>query len=163
MSGGVDSTVAVMLAARSTEAVAVTLELWADHENDAERSCCSSSGRPGARDRALDRCSALHARPAPGVQAGCRRPFIAGYRLGETPNPCVKCNGHVRLDAMLEFADRVGASTLATGHYARTADHNAAAGPLLRQAADEGKDQTYMLAALARSRSHGSGSRSESC
>jgi tRNA-specific 2-thiouridylase len=55
----------------------------------------------------------------------------------------VRCNGHVRLDAMLEFAGRVGAERLATGHYARlTADG------LLRAAADPAKDQAYMLAAL---------------
>ena len=63
---------------------------------------------------------------------------------GVTPNPCVGCNGHVRLDAMVEFADRLGAADLATGHYARvTADG------LLRAAADPAKDQSYMLAALA--------------
>ena len=62
----------------------------------------------------------------------------------ETPNPCVGCNGHVRLDAMLEFADALGAGALATGHYARrTADG------LLRSAADPAKDQAYMLCALA--------------
>jgi tRNA-specific 2-thiouridylase len=57
----------------------------------------------------------------------------------------VKCNGHVRLDAMVDFADRVGAATLATGHYARRSDDG-----LLRAAADDAKDQTYMLAALGR-------------
>jgi tRNA-specific 2-thiouridylase len=56
----------------------------------------------------------------------------------------VRCNGHVRLDAMLEFADRLGAATLATGHYARTTPDG-----LLRAAADPAKDQTYMLAAVA--------------
>jgi tRNA-specific 2-thiouridylase len=70
-------------------------------------------------------------------------PFLASYASGETPNPCVRCNGHVRLDAMLEFADRVGAATLATGHYARVTEDG-----LLRAAADPAKDQTYMLAAV---------------
>ncbi len=63
---------------------------------------------------------------------------------GLTPNPCVRCNGHVRLDAMLDFADRLGATTLATGHYARKSDDG-----LLRAAADPAKDQAYMLAAVA--------------
>jgi tRNA-specific 2-thiouridylase len=76
-------------------------------------------------------------------------PFIAGYAAGETPNPCIGCNGHVRLDAMLELADRLGAARLATGHYARIAEPEHERGPLLRAAADPGKDQTYMLAALA--------------
>jgi tRNA-specific 2-thiouridylase len=76
-------------------------------------------------------------------------PFIAGYTAGETPNPCVGCNGHVRLDAMLAFADRLGCARLATGHYARVADEDDPSGPLLRVAADPAKDQTYMLAALS--------------
>jgi tRNA-uridine 2-sulfurtransferase len=70
-------------------------------------------------------------------------PFLVDHGADLTPNPCVRCNGHVRLDAMLEFADRLGAATLATGHYARTT-----ADGLLRAAADPAKDQAYMLAAV---------------
>ena len=65
---------------------------------------------------------------------------------GRTPNPCVRCNGLVRFDAMLALADRARAGALATGHYARIADDGD--GPLLARAADPHKDQTYMLAAL---------------
>jgi tRNA-specific 2-thiouridylase len=82
-------------------------------------------------------------------RAGVVEPFIAGYSAGETPNPCVGCNGHVRLDAMLALGDRLGCEWLATGHYARIAEHDHDGGPLLRTAADLAKDQTYMLAALA--------------
>ena len=78
-------------------------------------------------------------------RAGVVEPFLQGHRDGETPNPCVGCNGHVRLDAMLDLAGRLGAATLATGHYARLEDDGA--GPLLRAAADPAKDQTYMLSA----------------
>ncbi len=77
-------------------------------------------------------------------RAGVVDPFLAGHAVGVTPNPCVGCNGHVRLDAMVDFADRLGAGVLATGHYARTT-----ADGLLRAAADPAKDQTYMLAAVA--------------
>jgi len=70
-------------------------------------------------------------------------PWLAEHAAGLTPNPCVRCNGAVRLDAMLELAERLGADALATGHYARTQ------GGLLRVAADPAKDQSYMLAALA--------------
>ena len=148
MSGGVDSAVAALLCARHGETVAVTLELWADHENDAERSCCSASAVSQAR--ALG-----HSLGLPHFtldlrdrfRTGVVEPFIAAYRAGETPNPCVGCNGHVRLDAMLELADRLGCATLATGHYARV-DRDGPT-PLLRAAADAGKDQTYMLAALS--------------
>ncbi len=81
-------------------------------------------------------------------RAGVVEPFIAGFAAGETPNPCVGCNGHVRLDAMLDLADRLGCEYLATGHYARIAEIDDERGPLLRIAADPAKDQSYMLAAL---------------
>ena len=109
-----------------------------------ELSCCSSSAVSQARALAheiglphftLDLKSEF--------RSGVVEPFIASYAAGDTPNPCVGCNGHVRLDAMLEFADRLGCATLATGHYARVEDG------LLKVAADPAKDQTYMLAALS--------------
>jgi tRNA-specific 2-thiouridylase len=144
MSGGVDSSVAALLCQRDGEAVAITLELWTDSENDAEKSCCSTSAVAQARALA-------HSLNLPHFTldlrsefcAGVVEPFIASYAAGDTPNPCIGCNGHVRLDAMLEFADRLGCATLATGHYARVQDG------LLRTAADPAKDQTYMLSALA--------------
>jgi tRNA-specific 2-thiouridylase len=151
MSGGVDSAVAALLcAADGGDTVAVTLELWADPENDADRSCCSATAVSQARRLA-------HSIGLPHFTVDLRErfrrgvvePFIAGYAAGETPNPCVGCNGHVRLDAMLALADRLGAQQLATGHYARIAEPDHERGPLLRRAADPAKDQTYMLAALA--------------
>jgi tRNA-specific 2-thiouridylase len=143
MSGGVDSAVAALLV--GDNAAAVTLELWADADNDAEASCCSAHAVRVAR-------SVAHGIGMPHFtldlraefRAGVVDPFLASYAGGETPNPCVRCNGHVRLDAMLEFADRVGAGALATGHYARVTDDG-----LLRAAADPAKDQTYMLAAVS--------------
>ncbi|MDQ6775036.1 MAG: tRNA 2-thiouridine(34) synthase MnmA, partial [Actinomycetota bacterium] len=150
MSGGVDSAVAALLCAREGETVAVTLELWADVENDEEQSCCSAAAVRGARAIAHRMGLAhftLDLREE--FRSGVVEPFISGYAAGETPNPCVGCNGHVRLDAMLAFADVLGCAELATGHYARVADRGNASGPLLRAAADPAKDQTYMLAALA--------------
>lgn len=147
MSGGVDSAVAALLCERAGgDVAAVTLELWADPDNDADRSCCSASAVRGARALA-------HRMGLPHFtldlreefRAGVVDPYLADHAAGLTPNPCVRCNGHVRLDAMLAFADRLGARHLATGHYAR---HDAATG-LLRLAADPAKDQSYMLAALA--------------
>ena len=149
MSGGVDSAVAAHLVAGDGDAVAVTLELWSDSENDGERSCCSASAVAQARALALGMgLSHFTIDLRDEFRAGVVEPFIDGYAGGETPNPCVGCNGHVRLDAMLELADRLGAAMLATGHYARIAEPGNSHGPLLRVAADPSKDQTYMLAAL---------------
>ena len=148
MSGGVDSAVAALLAAREgAEVVAVTLKLWADQEGDGERSCCSPQAVIGARALA-------HSMGLPHLTLDLEddfrdsvvEPYVAEHEAGRTPNPCVRCNGEVRFDAMLALADRLGADALATGHYARI-EHDEQ-GPLLARAADPRKDQTYMLSAL---------------
>ena len=148
MSGGVDSAAAAQLALDAgDEVVAVTLELWSDPATDGERSCCSPQAVIGARALA-------HRMGIPHVTLDLRDrfraevvdQFVDGYAAGRTPNPCVRCNGHVRFDAMLELADSIGAARLATGHYARIARDRL--GPLIRTAADERKDQSYMLAKL---------------
>jgi tRNA-specific 2-thiouridylase len=137
-----------MLCGRGGETVGVTLELWADRDNDAERSCCSASAVRGARALAHEMgLPHLTLDLREEFRAGVVSPFLDDHAAGLTPNPCVRCNGHVRLDAMIELAERLGADALATGHYARVAGDGA--GPLLRIAADPDKDQSYMLAALA--------------
>lgn len=148
LSGGVDSGVAALLAARSgAEILAVTLKLWQDPLNDGERSCCSPEAVLRAR-RLAHRLGIPHftldlrEEFASEVVAG----FNSGYAEGRTPNPCVKCNGEVRIDAMLELADRLGADRLVTGHYARLVDDGD--GTLLARPTDREKDQTHMLAAL---------------
>jgi tRNA-uridine 2-sulfurtransferase len=148
MSGGVDSAVAARLALDAGHAVvAVTLELWAHPEQDGERSCCSPQAVTGARALA-------HRMGLPHVTLDLRETFkqevvddfVTEHEAGRTPNPCVRCNGLVRFDRMLELAARLGAARLATGHYARI--ERDPGGPLLRAATDPRKDQTYMLARL---------------
>jgi tRNA-specific 2-thiouridylase len=129
-------------------AVGVTLRLWLDPAGpDSERACCS----PAAVITARHTC---HRLGLPHVtldlREGFRRavvtPFVRGYARGETPNPCIRCNGGFRFAQLLAFARRVGAARLATGHYAQITEH---AGRLLvARAADVGKDQSYMLASL---------------
>jgi tRNA-uridine 2-sulfurtransferase len=142
MSGGVDSAVAALLS--ECEVAAVTLELWRDAENDAEGSCCSASAVRSARALA-HRMGIPHftvdLRDA--FRAGVVQPWLDDHAKGLTPNPCVRCNGSVRLDAMADLAQRLGAGALATGHYARVTEDG-----LLRAAADPAKDQSYMLAGL---------------
>ncbi len=141
-SGGVDSAVAALKA--GPDAVCVTLELWRDPANDAESSCCSHSAVRRARDVAHDMgLPHLTLDLREEFRNGVVNPWIEDHRQGLTPNPCVRCNGNVRLDAMLDLADRIGCATLTTGHYARTTDDG-----LLRLAIDSGKDQAYMLSGL---------------
>jgi tRNA-uridine 2-sulfurtransferase len=151
MSGGVDSAVAALLEReRGAEVLAVTLKLWADQRTDAAKSCCSPLAVVGARGVA-------HSLGIPHVTLDLEDTFrervvgafVDGYRAGETPNPCVLCNGDVRIDAMIALADRLGCESLVTGHYARIADDGE--GPLLAAAADPAKDQSYMLSGLATS------------
>jgi tRNA-uridine 2-sulfurtransferase len=171
MSGGVDSAVAALLVSEAgEEAVAVTLELWSDPENDGDLSCCSAQAVRGARALAHDLGVphfSIDLRAE--FRAGVVDPWLTAHAAGLTPNPCVRCNGSVRLDAMLELADRLGSRTLATGHYARIhrddpacdesvhddRDHEEPThdeptrGPLLRMAVDPAKDQSYALTALS--------------
>jgi len=148
MSGGVDSAVAALLEReRGAEVLGVTVKLWADPETDGAKACCSPEAVLGARSLAhslglphltLDLEEDFRRR----VVAG----FVSGYAEGRTPNPCILCNGEVRIAAMLDLAERLGATHLVTGHYARIVEDGA--GPLLAAAADSAKDQSYMLAAL---------------
>ena len=148
LSGGVDSAVAALREREAgREVVAVTLKLWADQRTDGERSCCSPEAVLGARRVA-------HSLGIPHLtldletefRAGVVGPFLRGYTEGTTPNPCVLCNGDLRIDAMIALARRLGDARLATGHYARIVDDGD--GPLLAAAADSAKDQTYMLSGL---------------
>jgi tRNA-specific 2-thiouridylase len=148
MSGGVDSAVAAQMALDAgDDVVAVTLELWSDPHGDGTKSCCSPQAVTGARALA-------HRMGIPHITLDLREEFkrevvddfVAGYEAGQTPNPCVRCNGLVRFGEMLELATALGADRLATGHYARI-DRDER-GPLLVAAVDERKDQTYMLARL---------------
>ena len=149
MSGGVDSAVAALLEReRGADVIAVTVKLWADPETDGSKACCSPEAVRGAR-------SLAHSLDIPHLTLDLEdqfrhrvvAEFVAGYAAGRTPNPCVLCNGEVRLAAMVALADRVGATHLVTGHYARVVEDGA--GPLLATASDPAKDQSYMLAALS--------------
>lgn len=148
LSGGVDSAVAALVERRrGADVVGVTLKLWADPETDGTKACCSPEAVVGAR-RLSHELEIPHF--TLDLQDEFRRRvvgrFLDGYVAGETPNPCVLCNGEVRIAAMIDLADRLGADRLVTGHYARIVDDGA--GPLLAAAADPAKDQGYMLAGL---------------
>ncbi|MDE3189248.1 MAG: tRNA 2-thiouridine(34) synthase MnmA [Acidobacteriota bacterium] len=144
MSGGVDSAVALLRALPN--AVGVTLRLWLDPAGpDAERACCSPEAVIAARET-------CHRLGVPHVTLDLRdefrhavvAPFLDGYAKGETPNPCIRCNGGFRFAELLAFAERAGCDRLATGHYARIVERHGRR--LLARAG--AKDQSYMLAQL---------------
>src|SRR3954454_15306902 len=146
MSGGVDSAVALLRSLPNV--VGVTLRLWLDPDGPgSERACCSPESVIAARET-------CHRLGVPHVTLDLREefrravvtPFVRGYARGETPNPCMRCNGAFRFGRLLAFARRAGAEALATGHYARIVEHRGR--KLLARAADPGKDQSYMLAQL---------------
>jgi len=146
MSGGVDSAVALLRA--GPNAIGITLRLWIDPEApNVERACCSPEAVLAAR-------RTCHARGIPHVTLDAREeflraivePFVRGYERGETPNPCISCNGFFRFGRLLAFAKQAGAARLATGHYARIVPHRGRL--LLARGVDETKDQSYMLARL---------------
>ena len=75
-------------------------------------------------------------------------PFLNDLQIGLTPNPDLPCNVHVKFDALLRHVtERLGAQYLATGHYAQI-DRRDDGGTQLLRGADEGKDQSYFLAAV---------------
>ena len=111
MSGGVDSAVAALLEReRGAEVVGVTLKLWADPETDGAKACCSPEAVLGAR-------AVAHSLGIPHLTLDLEEEFrrrvvgrfLDGYAAGATPNPCILCNGEVRLAAMVDLAERLGA------------------------------------------------------
>jgi tRNA-specific 2-thiouridylase len=149
MSGGVDSAVALLKAVEEgREAVGVTLRLWTDPAGpSSERACCSPEAVLAAR-------ATCHRLGLPHVTLDLREgfrgavvePFVRSFARGETPNPCIRCNGSFRFAALLACTRRIGAARLVTGHYARIVEHKGRL--LLARGADPHKDQSYMLGRL---------------
>lgn len=154
LSGGVDSAVA---AARAVDAghevVGVHMALSrsrAQHRNGS-RGCCSIEDASDAR-RAADVLGIpyyvwdLSEEFEDTVVAD----FLSEYEAGRTPNPCVRCNEHIKFAALLDRGLALGFDAVCTGHYARIVD--GPAGPELHRALDRAKDQSYVLAVMGRDR-----------
>src|SRR6201984_133852 len=158
MSGGVDSsTVAAMLKDEGYELVGLTLQLWnqrrlSGHEGMPEHvqgRCCSIDDVYDAR-----RVSTLLDIPYYVVNQEERfehdvvRPFVSEYLAGRTPIPCSLCNNHLKFDQLLKTARSIGASRIATGHYAVNEYDATRKRWILKRPADLAKDQTYFLFGL---------------
>jgi tRNA-uridine 2-sulfurtransferase len=151
MSGGVDSSVAAALLREQGENVfGVTMNLFGLPKeiclSDELRSCCGAGAR-----RDAGRVAAVLGIPF--YVADFRRTFermviedfLAEYRRGRTPNPCLRCNRFVKFGPLLRRAKRLGAERIATGHYARVDRDEPSGRWRLRKGLDPDKDQSYFL------------------
>ncbi len=148
MSGGVDSAVAAGLLVESGyDVVGITMKMYAPSRPAHAKSCCGSSDFDDAR-RSAATLGVPHY--VLDFQETFRRNvverFVDDYVAGRTPNPCVACNNFVKLGTLAQYADRLGARFIATGHYARVERRDD--GPHLFRSRHE-KDQAYALAQLA--------------
>ena len=162
MSGGVDSSVmAAMLVEQGHEVIGVTLNVESrqtEIENDGrEDACCSLSAVEDAR-RVADRIGiphyALNFRDV--FREHVIENFVEEYRRGRTPNPCVRCNEHIKFEGILERLHGMDADAVATGHFAGRAWDPVEQRWQLLRGHDDRKDQSYVLypltqALLARS------------
>jgi len=147
MSGGIDSSVAAwMLLNEGYNVAGVTMHFGALTEGDGKRSCTSA-----AIDDAKKVCACLNiphyvfdyaSRLGNEVIAD----FISEYQKGRTPNPCVRCNRHLKFGSLLDKAQELGFNYLATGHYAAIEKNEG--GYCLTRPKDKKKDQTYFLYAI---------------
>ncbi|MBU2830052.1 tRNA 2-thiouridine(34) synthase MnmA [Acidithiobacillus ferriphilus] len=142
LSGGVDSAVAaVLMREQGYELTGVTMRLWPKSR------CCDEKDI----EDAADVCARLDIPyTVLDYREAFRRQvvdvFVAEYQAGRTPNPCARCNQFLKFDALLTEGEKLGASVLATGHYARLAE--IPSGAALLRGRDDAKDQSYFLFAI---------------
>lgn len=145
MSGGVDSSVAAYLLKHDGfEIVGATMCLGLGGDIDHPAVCCSAKAIEDARKvcRAVD-CPHYVFDFAPELKQKVIDNFIGEYRAGRTPNPCVRCNQHLKFDTLLRKARGMGFDYLATGHYAKI--EASPDGCVMKRPKDRNKDQTYFL------------------
>lgn len=151
MSGGVDSAVcAYLLQQQGYEPTGVNCRFF--NNDDAfirEKTCCSLEDAADARAVAYQLGIPFHVfNFTEDFRRSVIEPFVQSYVNGETPNPCIECNRHLKFDKLLRRAMELEFDFVATGHYARVSFDNGSGRYLLQKGADETKDQSYVLYCL---------------
>ncbi|HXZ59555.1 MAG TPA: tRNA 2-thiouridine(34) synthase MnmA [Steroidobacteraceae bacterium] len=147
LSGGVDSAVAaLLLKEQGYDVQGLFMSNWEESADDIW--CTASQDFQDARAVAERLAIPLHRVSfAAEYRARVFEHFLAEHRAGRTPNPDVLCNREIKFGVALQYARRLGAARLATGHYARLVE--GAGGIELHKACDAAKDQSYFLHAVA--------------
>ncbi|MGK7397557.1 MAG: tRNA 2-thiouridine(34) synthase MnmA [Candidatus Cyclobacteriaceae bacterium M3_2C_046] len=148
MSGGIDSSLAaVLLHEQGYEVVGMTMKTWdytSSGSSKKETGCCSLESINDARNIAVQLGFPhyiLDIRDEFGDYV--IEHFTSEYLAGRTPNPCVLCNTHIKWDALLRRADKLGCDWIATGHYANVREENGRF--VISKGIDHFKDQSYAL------------------
>ena len=145
MSGGVDSSVAAyLLQKQGYEVIGVTMGMW---QNEGEREGCGNMAAVQDARRVAEKLGiAYHVLDfRKEFRENVVEYFMDSYEKGQTPNPCIMCNRHVKWEALLQYADEIGADYIATGHYARIEKHPKTGRLAIKHSVTETKDQTYAL------------------
>lgn len=148
MSGGVDSSVAAYLLKEAGYRVeGISFLLWETARRAALSACCSleGAGRAGATAKMLGIAHYMADVRVDFIDKVID-PFVEGYLAGETPNPCILCNRHIKFPYLLNEAIKRDIPFIATGHYASIDGYPQ---PVLRKSADVRKDQSYFLYGLS--------------